>query len=94
MIGEIKKLPITFRKHGYDYELVDREEKKAIYVQSYEGRVLAFEIIKITVRPERYIDLYGKFVGAHEEYPGSESWGTKAWTICDKEKAMQKYHSL
>lgn len=94
MTEEIRKLPTTFRKHGYDFELVEREEKKAIYAQSYEGRILAFEVIKIRVRPPQTNVFLGREDPAREVYPTSEQWGRQGWTICEKDKAMEKYNSL
>ena len=94
MSGEIRKLKTHFRKNGYDYELVSRTQKKAIFRQSYEGRTVAFEIIKIRVRGARPNLFTGNIDPPTEVYPGSEAWGTSAWSIVDEEKAMKKYKSL
>ena len=94
MSGEIRKLSTHFRKNGYDYELVSRTQKKAIFRQSFEGRGVAFEVIKIRVRGSRPNLFTGKIDPPTEVYPGSEQFGKIAWAIVDREKAMEKYKSL
>jgi hypothetical protein len=93
-VKELKKLPTEFDKFGYHFTLVERTDTKAIYAQGFNGRILAFEIIKVEVVPEKHNTLFNKVEPAHEVYPRSSKWGEKGWTICDREKAMKKYHSL
>lgn len=93
-VTELKKIPVEFDKFGYHFEQVERTETKAIYVQTYAGRTLAFEIVRIRIRQGGFNTLFNKQEPTREVYPGSEEWGERGWTVCDKDEAQKKYHSL
>lgn len=90
----VVRLPVEFTKHGYHFTQLRRAENKAIYEQRYEGRLLAYEIVKIRIRPGGFNQLFGKVEPTREVYPNSEQWGSAGWTVCDKEKALAKYEAL
>jgi hypothetical protein len=91
---EVKKLPITFKKNGYEFEQLERAEKKAIYSASFGGGVVAFEVVKIRIR-KPYMNLFtGKLDPEKEIYPGNEDFGKTGWFITDRGRAYERYNSL
>lgn len=94
MTTELKKLPVTFKKNGYDFEQLDRGEQKAIYSATFGGRVVAFEVIKIRIRKEQTNLFTGNLDPPTEIYPGNEQFGKTGWFISTREKAYEKYNSL
>lgn len=85
-------LPLEFRKNGYNYTQVSREERKAIYCQDVNSTVPYFEVFKIRVRPESVFR--GKTIPEHEAIPGNEDFGKTAWTFRSLAKAMRFYQDL
>lgn len=95
MTAELKKLPVTFKKNGYEFEQLERGEQKAIYALSVEGGgVVAFEVIKIRIRKEQTNLFTGNLDPPTEVYPGNEQFGKTGWFITDKKRAYQKYYLL
>ena len=83
-----------FNKYGYTFQLLAREAKKAIYAQSYNDHIVAYEIIKIRVRPPRYNAFMKRIEPEREVYPSSEQWGTKGWTYKTWKIALEKYNNM
>jgi len=95
VIADLKKLPLTFKRNGYDFVQLEREEKKAIYALSVNGAgVVAFEVIKIRIRKPQTNLFTGNLDPHTEIYPGNEMFGETGWFITIKEKAYKKYNSL
>ena len=94
MTAELKKLPVTFKKNGYDFVQLDRGEQKAVYALSIDGRVTAFEVIKIRIRKEQTNLFTGNLDPPTEIYPGNEQFGKTGWFITDRARAYEKYNSL
>ena len=78
----------SFRKNGFNYKQIVRNNKAAIYSQDDRW----YEVIKIRVRGEMVLD--GNVVEAGESYPPSERWGTLGWTYGSLEDAMKKYDEI
>jgi hypothetical protein len=38
--------------------------------------------------------MFGALIPAHEAMPGSEQWGSQAWTFTSEEKAREKFQKL
>lgn len=90
----MRKLPKFFNKYGYSFKLVVREAKKAIYAQSYNDHIVAYEVVKIRVHTPRYNAFLKRDEPEKEIYPSSEQWGTMGWTYKTWKKAMGKYSEL
>jgi hypothetical protein len=89
-----KPLPTQFRRGGFDYRQIYREDHFAIYRQTWKSNEhsAAFEVIRIRRREGR--EIAGKFIEPHEVYPNSEAWGTDSWTVLDKETAFRKLREI
>jgi hypothetical protein len=85
-----KPLPKEFRRGGFDYRRICRENDFAIYRQTWKGNELsaAFEVIRIRRRDGFQIG--DRFVEPAEVYPNSEAWGTDGFTVGDKDVAFAK----
>lgn len=69
-------LPKEFTKNGFLYILVERTPKKAIYSQWLGNDLIAYEVIKIRVHPQRYNAFLKYNEPEREIYPSKEQWGT------------------
>lgn len=85
-------LPTTFKKQGFDYEQIERNALTAIYSQSLDGSVVAYEVIRVTVVKES--ECFGKLMPEREVLPGAELWGIRGWTYWDLEKARGRAREL
>ena len=80
----VKPVPTSFRKHGYDYRLVERSGRTAIYSQSLSSKLYAYEavIIRLQNPPPsvRGSARIGEVVTKGERYPSDGDWGRYGWT--------------
>ncbi len=90
----MQKLPIFFNKYGYTFKLVVREAKNAIYAQYDNDQLMAYEVIKIRVRPQRYNAFLKRNEPERECYPSSAQWGTMGWTYKAWKRALEKYNNM
>jgi len=74
---------------GLTAELIERTEKKAIYLRS-DG---IYEVFKILIHPEETLPS-GKTYPEREVYPGNEDFGVTAWCFNNKENALKRYNEL
>lgn len=79
----MKLLQTEFRKNGYDYKQVWRDEDYAIYTQSSNG-FLAYEVFEIKKNKER--EMWGQTFEESESVPPSTEWGRKAFTCGNIER--------
>lgn len=80
------------KKRGFDYFLVTRNERVALYRQELEGRVVGYEVFLIQHLPER--TLSGHTYPETEAFPPDEAWGAKGFTYYDEKRARQKFTTL
>lgn len=66
-------IPDTYSKNGYDFELVTRVGRVALYAQKRSGVLVAYEVCLIRSRDARMC--FGKPVEAMEYLPSNEDWG-------------------
>jgi hypothetical protein len=98
----MKPIPSTFRKNGWNYKLLARNEHAAIYTQSLHqdlpanGRAAGYEVVVIGRREAGSATLGGVVVEfeASETLPATESWGVKGWTFPTKEAAEVKFAEI
>ena len=90
-----RTLPKEFRRHGFDFRQIAREDNAAIYEQrsadSAESSV-AYEVVVIKRR--KGFQIKGRLVPAAEVYPRSEQWGELGWTVCNRDDAFGKLREL
>ena len=89
-VQAMRTLATTFRKHGYDYELLKRNNVAAIFAQKSEGEVIAYETIKIKKFDVRGIG--DRILEAGEYYPSTGSWGTDGFTCRNLERAEMYFN--
>jgi hypothetical protein len=86
-----KRLATRFRRDGFDYQQIAREENAAIYQQTWSGCCdpsICYEVIRIRRREGFQVD--GRFVEPAEVYPNSDAWGVDGFTLTDKNVAFAK----
>jgi hypothetical protein len=102
---DLKILPMDIEKNGFDYRLVVRDDRRLIYSQSLEAKIIAYEVFKnlISKYREKMIDMKkrtGRPEGAEnlpeyrEVFPGDEEFGKRAWVYLSLDDAQERYHSL
>ena len=74
----MKKLQQHQRKNGYDYELIERNDKVAIYkqIENYKQDnewTIAYEVFIIRTRKDRKIK--DNFIEGGEIFPSNEDFG-------------------
>jgi len=101
--GPMDVLPQTKSKNGYEYNLVKRNDKAAIYEQvdpefpQFKG----YEVFQITVtKPSRIQQKNGEKAGMWyqypetEKFPGNEDFGKIAWAYSTLGSAQKKFDEL
>jgi hypothetical protein len=84
-------LPTRFRRDGFNYRQIAREEDAAIYEQTWSGCAnpsVSYEVIRIRRREGFQIE--SRLVEPAEVYPGSDMWGVDGFTFTDKDAAFAK----
>lgn len=89
---EHKPLKETFAKYGFDFKMVKRTKKKAIFEQSKRNKVFAYEVILIS--KHNGFSLADVYIEPSETYPSTSEWGTKGFTFKTLEEAEEKYREL
>lgn len=85
-------LPPKLRKNGFDYYLVIRNEKVAVYMQRYTENVKYFEVFKIKVKPA--VQFKGKWLPEREAFPSDSDFGVTAWSYRNQVDAFRKLAEL
>jgi hypothetical protein len=84
-----------FKKNGFTYHLVKRNESCAIYTQKKEGFSYEyFEVIKIQTVKKDVDTSFMTLKAGTEFYPSSNEWGSKGWTFKTLEQAEKKFDEL
>ena len=91
-VAKILPLRSALTKNGYDYQMVARTSRAAIYQQTLEGLHVAYEVFEIKIQRERWFD--GRLFPRKERFPGNEDFGKWAWTYPTLERALAKYSTL
>jgi hypothetical protein len=73
-------LPLTFTERGFAYQQIERQGDVAIYRQTNHAGVVRYEVIRIRIQREHTWP-NGTTTPEKEAYPGSNAWGTLAWTL-------------
>lgn len=90
----VRKLAENITKRGFDYALVERNDKVCLYSQSCDGRIMSYEVFKVKLsKPHPK----SPSVGVHDKvevYPQDEDFGHLAWTYRDYSTAKEAYDRL
>jgi hypothetical protein len=78
----MKVIPDSFQKNGWNYRLVERSDRFAIYNQ---GGGSAFELVRIRTREAS--DTPHFKIEAGEYLPTTNEWGRHGWTHHTLERA-------
>ena len=83
-LTSVKPVPVSFRKHGYEFRLVERSKRTAIYSQSRGSKLYAYEAIIIRYQnPHPFMRgsaRIGEVFPKVERYPTDRDWGSYGWT--------------
>lgn len=82
----------TYRKNGYTYVLVERNEHAAIYAQMDGDRVVSYEVGWVKTQKEGMIG--DNVIEGGECFWSNEDFGKMAWTITDRARAMMLYADI
>lgn len=74
---------------GHHYTQIWRDENAAVYEQrGTSGKLLGHEVIVVKKAPPQA--MFGREYPARELYPSSEDWGRFAWTVKDRDDALER----
>lgn len=98
----MKQLPEKYSKYGYNFKLLKRNDKVAIYSQSThpdlpeDGKACDYEVIVIQRQKANTFKRGDTEIAveAREMVPSTEEWGTKGWTLATKEAAYAKFDEI
>lgn len=85
-------LPLNFNSDGFNFHQMWRVDDIAIYRKS-KGEFTGYEVVIVQKRAAHTWP-NGNTTPPHEAMPGSESWGTKGWSLTDYPSAMAKVTAL
>lgn len=83
----MEPLPIEYKKYGYSYKQVIRENDIAIYSQSNENAAEPFAYLVFIVQKQQASTIYGRNYSAKETLPGNSMWGNYGYTCHSLERA-------
>jgi hypothetical protein len=90
-----KPLRKEFRRHGFNYRQIARENGVALYEQRWADcpdSPVCFEVI--LVRQREGFQIAGRFIEPAEVYPPSERWGIDGFTFTDRNEAWEKIFGI
>jgi hypothetical protein len=90
----MKRLSKEINRNGFQYFLLKRTPKKALYRQTLGNVQVGFEVFLIRVHGKQFSPLLNKSFDAAERFPGNEDFGRTAWSFMDYQKALKKYMEL
>jgi hypothetical protein len=88
----LRPLPKKLRKNGFDYSLVIRNEKVAVYEQGYSKNLKYYEVFIVRIKPA--IKFKGKDIPQREIFPSDGDFGKTAWSCRTMEEAFKNLIEL
>jgi hypothetical protein len=81
-------------KNSYVYNLILRGEKAIIYeqIEPEENVIVGYEVFRRKIDKPKVV--FGVELGEREVFPGNEDFGKWAWSITDKERALDRFKNL
>ena len=92
IVSDYIPLPQILMKNTYTYVLYRRGIKALIYEQRVSKKIIAYEVFKKIISPEKNIK--GKILPPREKFPSNEDFGFTAWSCKTKQRASEKFHEL
>ena len=83
----MKKLEKYYKKYGYHFNQIFRDDNTAIYKQSDDERDYGLEVFEIKIAKAALA--FGKMHPEREVYPGSELFGQSAFSVQTMEQAKE-----
>jgi hypothetical protein len=85
-----------FEKGQYRYQQIKRDDKRAIYSQTYKpaNKIVGYEVFRIRIGNEFTFPGTTTVCPSKEQYPSNESFGGCAWSYCTLKAAGKKYDEL
>lgn len=83
------KLDKVENHYGFEYQLIERTDKKCLYAQTKGGKTYGYEIFKTRIIKNSF-----KNNELQEKYPGHEEFGKRAWYITNLTQAKERYNKL
>jgi len=88
----LKPLPNKFRKNGYNYILIIRNDKVACYEQEYTENLKYYKVFIVQVNPAH--KFMGKAVPSREVFPSYKEIKKTAWIYKTMKGAFRKVVEL
>ncbi len=82
-------LPETFRADRYDFKMMLREGRFAIFRKTKGEAIQSYETVVVRECKEHTWP-NGQTTPAHEVMPGNELWGLYGWTYATLEQAQNR----
>jgi hypothetical protein len=89
-------LPLERKSQGCFWTQRHRSSDVALYALQYKqnGQVIGFDVFIIRKEPEAQSPWGRGAVPAHERFPHSEEYGSRAWSFSKQSTAMKKFEEL
>ena len=84
MIHNTQELPKNLKRYGFEYLLIAKDQRKALYAQCIEGKKIGYEVLMI--KDQKKV--------SSNSYPKHEDFGSKAWSFRTEQAAMEFYQNL
>ena len=91
-MNNIKQISKEFKKNGYNYSLLSRNESTALYKQLNGTDIVGYEVHKLRTSKAR--DIKGKHYPSKEILAGNEDFGTYGWSYSQYDDALVKYNEV
>ena len=88
----LRDLHVKLRKNGFDYSLVIRNEKVAVYEQGYNKNLKYYEVFIVRIKPA--IKFKGKDIPQREIFPSDGDFGKTAWSCRTMEEEFKNLIEL
>lgn len=87
-------LPDKINKNSYIYNLIQRGEKAMVYeqIEPEDNVIVGYEVFRRKIDKPKVV--FGVELGEREVFPGNEDFGKWAWSITDKERALDRFKNI
>lgn len=90
----LRPLKTELKSGGFLFRQIERNGDVAIFEQTKEPGIRAFEVVRIRTAPPHPKDPRLDGADRVESYPSSEHWGRYGWTYTTEEDARKKFAAL
>lgn len=87
---EFIPLKSEFRKDGFDFRLIKRQGRVALFQKSKQNITTEhFEVVLVRQNPAS--ERFGRLFPDSESIPCSNEWGERGWSYSDRESAEKAF---